>query len=132
MEKRNIAVCIILSFVTCGIYSLYWFYCIASDIYKANGEENKAGMDLVLGIVTCSIYMIYKYYVYGKILDDIRQRNGIAPKNDSIMFVILGIFGLSLVNECILQHNLNEEIGPLLSGYNPQGPYGPQGPQNYN
>ena len=26
ITKKNIAVCIILTFVTCGIYSIYWLY----------------------------------------------------------------------------------------------------------
>jgi hypothetical protein len=117
LEKRNIGICVLLSIVTCGVYSLYWFYCIASDIYRAGGEENKAGMDLVLGIVTCGIYLIYIYYIYGKKMDYIRERYGIPARNDSILYVILSIFGLGIITHAIIQHNLNEEINPLLGGW---------------
>ena len=27
-QNRSVAMCIVLSLVTCGIYALYWMYCI--------------------------------------------------------------------------------------------------------
>ena len=32
IQKRDIAICIILSLVTCGIYGLYWLSCLADDV----------------------------------------------------------------------------------------------------
>lgn len=31
IQQRNIAVCIILSIVTCGIYGIYWFIVLSND-----------------------------------------------------------------------------------------------------
>ena len=31
IQQRNIAVCIILSIVTCGIYGIYWLICLNDD-----------------------------------------------------------------------------------------------------
>ena len=120
VEKRNIGVCILLSIVTCGIYGIYWFYCLANDIYRAAGEPSNATMDLLLGIVTCGIYYIYIYYVYAKKLDTVRAAHGAAIKDDSILFILLAVFGMSLINMCIIQHNMNEEIWPMVQGGNGQ------------
>ena len=34
MEKRNIAVSIILTIVTCGIYGIYWFIMLTDETNK--------------------------------------------------------------------------------------------------
>ena len=32
IERRNIAVCIVLTLVTCGIYGIYWIVCLTNDV----------------------------------------------------------------------------------------------------
>jgi len=116
MERRNIAIYVLLSIVTCGIFGLYWLYCIGNDIYQANGEESKAGTDIILGLVTCGIYTLYAYYMYGKKLNEIRIKYGARTKDDSVLLVVLAVLTGGIVSECILQHTLNEEIIPLIYG----------------
>lgn len=36
IKQRDIAVSIILSIVTCGIYAIYWFICVTDDMVQAN------------------------------------------------------------------------------------------------
>ena len=56
VEERNIAVCIILSLVTCGIYGLYWFVCLTEDTNAAANDEGTSGvMALVFTLITCRI-----------------------------------------------------------------------------
>lgn len=60
VKNRNIALCIILSLVTCGIYGLYWFVCLTDDTNTISGEPGTSGVvALVLTIVTCGIYGLY-------------------------------------------------------------------------
>lgn len=60
VEERNIAMCIILSLVTCGIYGLYWFVCLTEDTNAAANEEGTSGvMALVFTLITCGIYGLY-------------------------------------------------------------------------
>ncbi len=44
VQERNIALCIILSLVTCGIYGLYWFVCLTEDTNAAANEEGTSGV----------------------------------------------------------------------------------------
>lgn len=60
IQKRNIAVCIILSIVTCGIYGIYWFICLNNDTNTAsNTFGTSGGVAFLLTLVTCGIYGIY-------------------------------------------------------------------------
>ena len=55
IERRNIAVCIVLTLVTCGIYGIYWIVCLTNDVNTVSGDVNgtSGGMVVLLTIVTC-------------------------------------------------------------------------------
>ena len=38
VEQKNVALCVILTIVTCGIYQLYWFYKMGNRL-QANGPR---------------------------------------------------------------------------------------------
>ena len=40
IERRNIAVCIVLTLVTCGIYGIYWIVCLTNDVNTVSGDVN--------------------------------------------------------------------------------------------
>ena len=52
--------CIVLTIVTCGIYGLYWMYCIHRDVQEVCNYpmQTESGMVLVFTLVTCGIYGI--------------------------------------------------------------------------
>ena len=58
IQQRNIAVCIILSIVTCGIYGIYWFIVLSNDTNTVSNAENatSGGVAFVLSLITCNIY----------------------------------------------------------------------------
>ncbi len=59
VKERNIAVCIILSLVTCGIYMIYWFICLTDEANNAsNSTGTSGGMAFLLSLVTCGIPII--------------------------------------------------------------------------
>lgn len=68
IEQRNIALCIILSIITCGIYGLYWIYKLTEDVNTLKGDPNatSGGIVILLGIITCGIYMWYWLYKQGR------------------------------------------------------------------
>jgi len=105
MEKRNIAVCIILSFITCGIYGIVWYIQMTDDAARV-GDDNSmsGGMALLLTILTCGLYQYYWAYKMGKVLE---SANG---KDNSTLYLILQILGLSIVNYCLIQSELNELV----------------------
>ena len=56
IQQRNIAVCIILSIVTCGIYGIYWFIVLSNDTNTVSNAENatSGGVAFVLSLITCT------------------------------------------------------------------------------
>lgn len=68
-DKRSLGMYILLSFVTCGIYSWVFIYHLANDmnvVCAGDGDETPdLLMFIVLSFVTCGIYGIYWYYKLG-------------------------------------------------------------------
>ena len=113
VKEKNIGLCILLSFVTCGFYCLYWLYCLAKDLNElceSQGQEkgSDGGLVLILSIVTCGIYQIYYMYKAGKLISSLTRSNGTHPSDDSVILLILSIFGLPLISYCIIQSNIND------------------------
>ena len=108
IKERNIVVAILLSIVTCGIYGIYWFIVMTDDVSKANEDPDFSGVKaFVFTLITCGIYGIYWNYKVGKEMYEANQKHGINASDNSMLYLILSIFGLSIVTYCIVQNELN-------------------------
>ena len=109
IQKRNIAVCIILSIVTCGIYGIYWFNCLNNDTNTAsNTFGTSGGVAFLLTLVTCGIYGIYWAYKQGEKIDVAKRNRGISSSNSGILYLILSLFGFSIIAWALMQNELNQ------------------------
>ena len=113
IENRSIALDVVLTIVTCGLYGLYWLYCLAKNVNivaMSNGKSPLpgAGMVVLLNVVTCGIYGLYFYWKAGKIISGVHQKNGYVADDDALILVLFSIFGLSILSNAILENNLNE------------------------
>ena len=107
---RNVAVAIVLSLVTCGIYSIYWFIVMTNEANQLSGrtEDTSGGIAFLLTLVTCGIYGWYWSYKMGEKTDIIK---GIpSGGSSSVLFLVLQIFGLGIVNYAIAQDAINSAI----------------------
>lgn len=128
-ERRNIGLNVVLSIITCGIYAIYWFYQIAQDFENTQtpGKVNmSAGMIILLDILTCGIYGYYVYYKWGAQTPEVFALYGRQKEDKSILYLLLSIFGLGIVNICLIQNDLNELAD--AGGMPPPPPYGGQPP----
>ena len=106
--RRSVPMCVILSIVTCGIYQLYWFVCATNDADAVTEEYGPGGgMSLLFTILSCGIYGIYWAWKMGDKLDASRARHGVVPGSFAILFLLLNLFGLSIVTLAIVQNELN-------------------------
>lgn len=117
IQKKSVGMCIFLTIITCGIYGIYWYYEILSDIYYISGRENNAGMDILLTLITCGIYGYYMHYQMGVYLLEARNRLNHYPKDDSILFLVLSLLGLSIVNYAIVQSDINDEFADVVNSF---------------
>lgn len=111
IKNRNVALCIVFSFITCGIYSIYWMYNLANDVKTTSGDETapSGGMFILLTIITLNIYGIYWYYKAGARMNTAltKANAGTADANKSVLYLILSLVGLGIVNVILIQLDLN-------------------------
>lgn len=109
VTKRDIAVAIILSLVTCGIYGIYWFIVLTDDANNVSGENTTSGgMAFLFTLLTCGIYAIYWYYKKGQQLYGAGKKYGVDIADNAILYLILGLFGLGIVSYALIQNDLNK------------------------
>lgn len=109
VKNRNIVLQIVLSLVTCGIYGIYWFITLTDDAARKADDPNFSGIKaFLLTIVTCGIYGIYWYYKMGKTLKAAGDKNGVAIDDNSVLYLILGLFGFGIICYCLMQSDLNK------------------------
>lgn len=109
LEKKDIAMQIIFSFITCGIYGLIWFVQMTDDTNTLSDDNNptSGGLALLYTILTCGIYSLYWNYKMGQRLYQIGKKYNKEINDNSVLYLLLSIFGLSIVSECLIQSDLN-------------------------
>lgn len=110
INKRDIALAIVLTIVTCGIYGLYWFVVLTDDVKTASDdtEFQSGGIALLLTIVTCGIYGLYWAYKMGELLKKAQEKNKLAVKDNSILYLVLEFLGFGIIAYAMIQNDLNE------------------------
>ena len=109
MNKRNIVTCILLSIFTCGIYGIVWFISLTDDVRFAshNSARTSGGVAFLLTLVTCGIYGYYWAYIMGKDMVQAGNNHGISISDNSLVYLLLQVFGLGIINYCLIQNDLN-------------------------
>ena len=88
---RNPVTCILLGIITCGIYSLYWYWITNKQINELAGTEVVSSGMLVLGWF-CFPVAWFNWYKWDQALQDIGYRHNIRYSANFILWIILTIF----------------------------------------
>ena len=111
IQKRNIVTCILLSLVTCGIYGIVWFINMTDDVaYLSEDPEMSGGKAFLFTLITCGIYSFFWAYKMGKNVYRAQLPRNITARDNSVLYVILQVFGLGIVNYCLIQNDINNMI----------------------
>ena len=88
VKERNIALCIIFTIITCGIYGIYWFIVMTDDMNALEPDDYKTsgGMAFLWTFLTCGIYSIYWNYKMGVKMNAIEQKEGRPNGSNHILF----------------------------------------------
>jgi hypothetical protein len=121
-ETKNIGVCILLSFVTFGIYAFYWLYTFCKKIRLLNGEYPGAGGEIAM-MIFVPFYSIYWIHTRSKKLYISARRLGIPIGDNSTANLLLTIFGLGMVAYALIQNDLNTVARALQAAAYGQGRY---------
>lgn len=121
---RGLLVYIILSLITCGIYSYYFLYKMAYDVNIAcEGDgESTAGLlqFVVLSFVTCGIYAWIWYYKLGNRLAQNANRYGMNFQENGTTVLMWQIFGSMLcgIGPFMAMHILIKNTNKICDAYN--------------
>ena len=105
IKQRNIALCIVFSIITFGIYALYWFVCLTNDANQESGQTDATSGGVALLLTIDGWFWAYKM---GEKIDAIKTKNGQSAGNSSILFLLLQLCGLGIVSYAIMQDTINK------------------------
>ena len=105
IQRRDIVVSIILSFITCGLYGIYWLVCLTNDVNTVCDTPNDTSgvMVVILNIFTCGLYGFYWVYKMGEKLD---ARTNTSDKK--LIYLVLYLFGFAIIADALIQDTLNK------------------------
>ena len=76
-------------------------------------KQRSVGIAILLSIITCGIYGIYWCYKQGEKLNEAKMQRGIMiDTSASVIYLVLSIFGLSIVSYALMQSELNKMLPP--------------------
>lgn len=107
VTNRSIAKCIILTLITCGIYGIYWAYCVAKEavsVYDANDSALTEAL-LMIFFIPVGAFLTEKKFAEGC------QKNNIPHEDKSILYLIISFFGGGFISVALIQNELNKIAG---------------------
>jgi len=108
VKHRNVGIVILLSLITCGLYTLYWMFEITDEISYLSGDTSfTGGKVLLFTLITCGIYTFFWYYIVGSKLMIAQRNHNRMVKDNSIIYLLLAIFGLGIISNAIIQNEVN-------------------------
>ena len=98
---------LILGFLTCGLYLIYWNVKIA-EVFEAVSGREVISQPIAIFAGCCYPINIYFFYLAGRDgLPDVYRRSGSAQKDDTVLLLILGFF-FPMVAAMIVQNDINK------------------------
>ncbi|MBO5273468.1 MAG: DUF4234 domain-containing protein [Clostridia bacterium] len=130
LQKRNFLTFFLLNIVTCGLYSIYFWYLWVEDVNRLCDGDGKPAQSYIvvwlLSLVTCGIYGIYFFYVQGDRLANIAPRYGKHFDDNGSTLLIWMVLGylLGSAGTCIAYYILVNNTNILVDEYNKSIPGG--------
>jgi polyferredoxin len=128
---RSPIMVIVYSMITCGIYSIWWWYTIMTELKNfTQDEEINPTTNLILLLVLSCIWMFILPYKMGKWIAKAQRLAGLPEEDKSTTWLILSLLCLSVFVTYMIQVELNKiwEAGgaaaaaPAPGGFQPPTP----------
>lgn len=108
MKNRNVIMCVLLCFFTCGIYQIYWMYQLISAVPKITGQPSLISNPLLETICCLTPYQWIWLYKTGEALDN-SGGSVLSSSNNGFLFIVLWFVGLGLIPYCVIQTEINNQ-----------------------
>jgi len=105
--KVDPIVVLILGFITCGLYHIYWNMKVAEVLNAVAGRE-VISSPIAIFSGCCFPINIYFFYLAGREgLPQVYKRIGYPQKDDSTLLIVLGLF-FPMAAAMIVQNDINK------------------------
>lgn len=134
-DDRNFGTYLLFSIITCGIYSLFFFYYLIEDLNTVcepmeNPTDSQKSPNyilvLIFGILTCGIYTLFWLYKQGNRIQNTGRKYGLEINENGttlLLWPLLGIllcgFG-SIIGSLVSYYYFITNINKLCMAYNRQ------------
>ena len=102
MKKRSVLLMVLLTFLTLGIYMIYWTCSFQNQLKKETGKGFGGLGHLIMIFLTFGIYLIYWQYAAGNRLEIL------GAKNYGLVYLLFVFVMLSWISPFIMQHQANK------------------------
>lgn len=106
---RNIALDIVLSLLTCSLWSIYVQHAQMKAVNTMIGREKYSFLIwLLLTMITCGLYHFYHEYQMSR---DICIVQGRPDATDPLVHLVIAIFSFGIITDAIQQAEINRYFG---------------------
>lgn len=105
-KVENPTAVLILSFVTCGIYALYWLWLRVKEMNDYLGKQAVNPMFVFPGCI-CGPVIIYAEWLFVNGFEEMKAKAGLPAKDEKVLNMLL-LFFIFPVGAYMIQQKLNE------------------------
>lgn len=124
IRQRSFLSYFLLSLITFGIYSIYFWYVFSEDMneigYKDNEKTTNYLLAVLFSFLTFGIYMFWWHYKLGNRIQNNAPRYGLSFPEGGKTILLFMIFGFLLLGAgiWIAEYILISNMNTLAQGYN--------------
>ena len=105
IQERNVITGILLTIFTCGLYGMYWAFCIGREAVSVKSESDKGILEGIL----CALVPFVGMYLTEKKFAAGCAAKGIRHKDNAIMYLLIALLPYGwIVDMYMMQTELND------------------------
>lgn len=104
--KKNVALCIVLSIVTVGIYLVYWQYKLVKNYRALRGDKSSCVGEFLL-FTFVPFYHYYWFFTRGTAVKNMLKAMSYRTCGDGYIYLIFDVCRLGIVSMAIMQIDFN-------------------------
>ena len=129
IQKKDGLAPAILTLITLGVYSLFFWYKYGQDVHRICKDDGKHTTHfivvLLLSIITLGIYYIYWIYEMARRIKTARRRHHLSRFSPALFTLFMFVPVLNYLYACDILNELSGAYNRTLPGYTPIKESGP-------
>jgi hypothetical protein len=127
--KRSPLIVLLLSFITIGIYGLYWYYKVNEEILRYTGDQTISPVRSLLAVIPGALLIVPPFIAYYNTANHVmqmQQQRGLPSQISPALVVVLGLV-IWIGMAAYMQEHLNRvwdsaSMGQAAPGAAPPAP----------